>query len=156
MAISAFGLHLLAQIQQDMVPLSRQRLVLAFGYPDILASPEQIRQLFGDDMFRRITFRPDSAKVIQWHKAEDTTDQIVETTSLFAAQGMQLEVSDIAEARGGEFVLDLNYPCNPALHGRYDLLVDSGTLKHCFNIGQTARNMARMVGVGGTSGMATR
>jgi hypothetical protein len=114
-----------------------------------LVSPEQIRQILGDDVFRKLTFRADSADILRWHNASDITDRVVESSSLFSALGMQLEVSDITEARGGELILDLNEPCDPSLHRRYDLLVDSGTLEHCFNIGQAAKNMACMAALGG-------
>lgn len=150
MGMSAFGVALLAQVLRHMGPVNNcERVALAFGYPDILASPAQLRELFGEQVFAKLTFRQDSAEIIRWHRAEDVTDCVVESASLFAALDIRLEVSDIIEARGGEVILDLNHACDPILHQRYDLLIDSGTLEHCFNIGQAVRNMVRMAKVGG-------
>jgi hypothetical protein len=35
------------------------------------------------------------------------------------------------------------------LHQRYALVVDAGTIEHCFNIGQAAMNIANLAAVGG-------
>jgi hypothetical protein len=149
MGISLFGIALLAQTQKHMGPAEGERVALALGYPDILASPTQLHELLGKDVFDRLTFREDSADILRWHRAEDITDTVVESGSLFTAWQMKLEVGDIVNARGGEFILDLNQPCAPALHARYDLLLDFGTIEHCFNIGQAAKNIAMMTKIGG-------
>ena len=54
---------------------------------------------------------------------------------------------DIVRERGCEILVDLNHearlPCT------YDLVVDVGTLEHCFNVAQAAINMASCVKRGG-------
>ena len=44
---------------------------------------------------------------------------------------------------------DLNEPVPASLHRRYALIIDPGTLEHCFNIAQAAKNVAEMVAPGG-------
>jgi len=149
MGMSAMGLALFSEMLKHTRLGVSPRSVLAFGYPDILASPEQIRQIFGQDVFEKLVFRADSADIIRWHNASDITDRVVDTFSLFSTLGLRLEVSDVVEARGGEVIIDLNHPCSASLHGRYDVLLDSGTLEHCFNIAQAAKNMAELVRIGG-------
>ncbi|MFT3752552.1 MAG: hypothetical protein QM800_06625 [Paludibacter sp.] len=149
MGMSNQGLKLLNSIIRDMAPSGELRRVLALGYPDILASPAELLDTLGPQIFERLQFREDAAEIIAWHKVGDLTDRIASTESLFTAWGMELEVSDIVEARGGELILDLNEPCAEHLHGRYHLIIDSGTLEHCFNIGQAARNVANLTAVGG-------
>jgi hypothetical protein len=70
---------------------------------------------------------------------------------VFEAIGLQLDVIDREIRDGCERVVDLNehagYP-NFGL-GAYDLVVDPGTLEHCFNIAQAGLNLANAVTVGG-------
>jgi len=62
-----------------------------------------------------------------------------------ALLGYDLEVLDVVEARGGELLHDLNEPVPTRLHRRYALVIDPGTLEHCFNVAQAACNLAEMV-----------
>jgi hypothetical protein len=124
------------------------RRALSLGYPDILAPYALLREWFGAQRMAGVGFRTDSDEVIRWH-GETGIDRLVDAYSFFRAIGYALEVVDIAEIRGGERVMDLNHPCDPALHAHYDLIMDGGTLEHCFNIGQAARNIAEMTAPGG-------
>jgi hypothetical protein len=122
--------------------------VLSLGYPDILASTEQIAALFGAETARALDFRPDSAEIGRWHGL-GTDARIPESAHFMALLGYDLEVLDVVEARGGELLLDLNEPVPARLHRRYALIIDPGTLEHCFNIAQAASNLAQMVAPGG-------
>jgi len=122
--------------------------VLSLGYPDILASAEEIGTLFGADIVDALEFRPDSAQIARWHGL-GAERKIAESAQLMALLGYDLEVLDVVEARGGELLLDLNEPVPQRLHRRYALIIDPGTLEHCFNIAQAARNLAEMVAPGG-------
>ena len=53
---------------------------------------------------------------------------------------------DIVASRGCERIFDLNYPQDMGLH---DLVLDCGTVEHCFNIGQAIINAANAVEEGG-------
>lgn len=54
---------------------------------------------------------------------------------------------DLFRHRGVETLCDLNQPTG--FHAEYDLVIDPGTLEHCFNIGQAMINAASAVRVGG-------
>jgi hypothetical protein len=122
--------------------------VLSLGYPDILASSEQLGALFGAELVEALEFRPDSAQIARWHGLSEDS-RIVESAHFMALLGYDLEVLDVVEARGGELLLDLNEAVPQRLHRRYALIIDPGTLEHCFNIAQAARNLAEMVAPGG-------
>jgi hypothetical protein len=124
------------------------RRILSLGYPDLLASPAHLAAMFGDDVARRIQYREDSAEILRWHNTK-LTDRVAEPRSLFAALGFEMDVVDIASVRGGEMLLDLNVPVPEALQERYAVVIDAGTLEHCFNIAQAARNIASFVALGG-------
>jgi hypothetical protein len=122
--------------------------ILSLGYPDILALPEQLAELFGPQLLPAFQYREDSAQIARWHGLPETAP-IVEAQNFFALLGYDLEVLDVVEARGGEMVHDLNQPLPLQLHRRYALVIDPGTLEHCFNIAQAAKNVAEVVASGG-------
>jgi hypothetical protein len=123
--------------------------VLSLGYPDILAGEEQLEELFGEAAASRVDLRPDSEAIARWHGLAGVHG-IPESHNFFQLLGYELEVLDIAAVRGGELIHDLNHPLPEGLHERYALVIDPGTLEHCFNIGQAAKNVAQMVAVGGS------
>lgn len=51
---------------------------------------------------------------------------------------------DYSSYQGAE-VLDLNKPVQPDLHGRFDALIDGGTLEHVFDVRQALSNYMRMI-----------
>jgi hypothetical protein len=110
--------------------------ILSFGYPDLVASAEEIERLFGVRPTRFTAFG-------RWHGVDFP---LPETLEVLGAIGATLECVDIHPSRGVERVVDLNLPC--AL-GRFDLVIDAGTIEHCFNIGQALLNAAQAVEVGG-------
>ncbi len=127
------------------------RRIVSLGYPDILASPEQVRRIFGDDVFGQLRYREDSASIRRWHGSGGSAEssKVVEASSLFSALGYELDVIDIVAARGGEIIHDLNEPLPQSLQCRYAVVIDAGTLEHCFNIAGAVRNVAALVTVGG-------
>lgn len=129
MALTAQALALLAR----HLPGKR---ILSFGYPDLVASAEQIERLFGVRPTRYTEFG-------RWHGVDFP---LPETLEVFEAIGAELACVDIQPSRGVERVVDLNQPCEL---GSYDLVIDAGTIEHCFNIGQAILNAAGAVAVGG-------
>jgi hypothetical protein len=110
--------------------------VLSLGYPDILASAADIERGFGV----RPTRFNDSGR---WH---GVAHPLPETIELFELLGASLECVDIVASRGVERIVDLNQPHDL---GQYDLVLDCGTVEHCFNIGQAIVNAASAVKPGG-------
>lgn len=110
--------------------------VLSLGYPDLMATPEQIEKLFG---YKPTRF----TKAHEWHKVDF---QMPETFELFEHIGAKLTVVDFAKVTGKEVIADLNHPHDL---GKFDLVIDPGTVEHCFNVGQAILNAANAVKVGG-------
>lgn len=122
--------------------------VLSLGYPDILMLPEELGAMFGAHLVPALHFREDSAQIARWHGLPQNA-QIVEAKHFMALLGYDLEVMDITQVRGGELLQDLNQPVPEVLHRRYALVIDPGTLEHCFNIAQAVKNVVQMIAVGG-------
>lgn len=114
--------------------------VFSLGYPDIAISRKFLREQYGIDL--KVT-HPDEGAAKAQHGMEDLPD----TEEFFAELGVSLfRCCDVKALRGCEIAADLNEPQD---FGRYDLVIDPGTLEHCFNIGQAALNAANSVKVGG-------
>lgn len=110
--------------------------VASMGYPDMIAPLPPIDGL---------AYRADSAAICKRHGIP--LRQIPDAHSYFAAQGCGLDVYDIVQERGDEILCDLNQPMVASF--TYDIVLDVGTLEHCFNVAQAIFNMASLVKDGG-------
>lgn len=129
MGIRASGLQVLSK----MLPAKR---VLSLGYPDILATKEDVIRIFGvePELF---------VNTGKWH---GVNYPLPETIALFQQFGCELVCVDVHASRGVERIVDLN---QPATLGKYDIVLDLGTTEHCFNIGQALKNAVDAIDVGG-------
>lgn len=126
MAIDIDQLSLLCQLPRGTL--------LSLGYPDLTASREDLEKL-GARTFREIT----NPALNRWHAWDGP---MYDTDPIIRDLGFDPVYLDMANKRGFERVVDLNYPLPADLHGRFDTVFDGGTLEHCFNIGQGFRNVA--------------
>lgn len=143
MALVPFLLDKLVRVCVE--PPHPKRLISA-GYPDLLVSPSMIRHYLGNIP---LEFHPDEAAIIKWHNCQKITDHIVESRFFFRQLQTDMTVIDLRAVRGDELVYDLNHPLPETLQGQYDVLLDTGTIEHCFNIGQAAVNLAGLIKEGG-------
>lgn len=116
--------------------------VASFGYPDVIAPPELVGKLLNG---RKALYRGDSQIICRRHGLAPR--DIPDAHSLFGALECDLVVYDIVQERGCEIPCDLNEPWHG--DGLFDVVLDVGTVEHCFNIGTAIMNMARQVKVGG-------
>lgn len=121
---------------KKLAPHLKGARVLCLSYPDIVASAEQLKEAFGFNT----TLFTNRAEV---HKAPF---HLPETMEIFKKFGAELECVDVFSHTGFEKIVDLNHPCDL---GKYDLVIDPGTLEHCFSIGQAMMNAANAVKAGG-------
>ena len=61
-----------------------------------------------------------------------------------------LTVIDISRYEGAETIHDLNLPIPENLQGRFDAVIESGTLEHIFNFPVAVANLMKLLKVGGT------
>lgn len=110
--------------------------VLSLGYPDLDITADAAEKLFG--------YRP--TKFTEAHTWHGRKDPLPDSEELFAKLGARLTVVDFTSDRGMERIADLNEPHDL---GKFDLVIDPGTLEHCFNIGQAFLNACNAVKAGG-------
>ena len=123
---------------------------LELGYPDLLVSAGEIDFLFGDGTAKELTIRDDSEQIAQWH-GYTGAKQIFDTHSLWKKLGIDPTTIDMKKIRGCEQLVDLNYPMPSDYKCRFDLAIDTGTLEHCFNVGQAFINLFESLKAGGVA-----
>ena len=154
MAIDSILLSLLRQaVQNRSASLSEPRplTMLALAFPDLLVPRPLLEQILGPQIFAKLKLiEPEkAAPILAWHGIAGANQSLYDTASLFEALGLDVTVTDIVEARGGERIVDLNQPLPGDLCRRFDLVFDTGTLEHCFNVGMAFRNACEALCVGG-------
>ena len=121
---------------KTLKPYLKGASILSLGYPDILATAEEVKDLLGVEI----------KTTIDGGEQHRVDRPLVETKALFTALGSHFECVDTVNWRGFERIADLNYP---QTLGKFDLVIDPGTTEHCFNIGQAMLNGANAVKKGG-------
>lgn len=128
--------------------------VASMGYPDLIAPIPAIELMLGE-RFKDVVYREDSETICQRHFLTERRP-IPDAASFFNLLECDLDVFDIVDERGCEILLDLNEPILGRAYSvprierySYDIVLDVGTLEHCFNIAQAAFNMASLVCDGG-------
>lgn len=153
MAIDAHFLRLLTQalrIQRSRPEGATRRLsALAVAYPDLLVSKPELEALFGADLVAQVKPREDADRIRQWHGLKNWDGPIYDTLSLLDLLGVDVTVTDVAVLRGMEVIVDLNKPLPAELQAKFDIVIDTGTCEHCFNVGMAFRNVCEAVAVDG-------
>jgi hypothetical protein len=70
----------------------------------------------------------------------------------FLREGLRadhVDVMDYSDYEGATILQDLNVPVSPDLHGKYDAVIDGGSLEHIFNFPVAVSNLMNMTAVGG-------
>lgn len=116
--------------------------VASMGYPDILASAKTIEGILGSNAYK-VKYRKDSESICKRHGMN--YHLVPDSECLFNLMGAQLDVFDVVNERGCEIIADLNYPIPDKHLQQYDVVMDVGTLEHCFNIAQAGMNMAGLL-----------
>ena len=107
--------------------------LLSLGYPDLLISDEF-------DV-------PEVANADKQRLNHSWQGKIYETDAVFRRIGIEATYADISAHTGLEKPIDLNSKIAKA--PQYDVVLDPGTLEHCFNIGQAFVNVRNMTRIGG-------
>lgn len=152
MAIDETYLSLLKSVlnQRDSaIVASGFTKTICLSYPDLLVPGKVIADLFSEDLVTKLVAREDGDEVKKYHGLPDNFGPIYSTESLFEELRVQSDFIDVKKLRGPEKIVDLNSELPDEFHSAYDLVIDTGTLEHCFNIGQAFRSMCEMTKLGG-------
>ena len=116
------------------------KTALSLGYPDITVSKPVLNRMF-DIQLQQTHPQNEEGK-----RRHQVAFDIPSTEEFFSLIGTSLTCVDYKVLTGNEIVADLNKPCE---FGTYELVIDPGTLEHCFNVVQALKNAANAVAPGG-------
>lgn len=119
------------------------------SYPDLIVTEDRLAALYGADLVASLLEAPDLSKLLRWHGLKPEFGKIYDTPSLFDKIGISADFFDRKVMRGPEKIIDLNEALPETYHSKYDLVIDCGTLEHCFNVGAAFKAMCQLVSVGG-------
>ena len=120
--------------------------VTCLGYPDLLVDLSVVQELFGEDVAQDLPIDAHQKDIRAWHGFHG---QVYDSVKLLSRLGYSVSVLDKISHRGIETLVDLNDDLPQHLYGTADLVIDTGTLEHCFNVGTAFRNMCELVALGG-------
>lgn len=121
--------------------LTKAKSVFCLGYPDIVMEIGRLEALF-DISLHKVNPENEFSKHLH-----GVSYDIPDTEEFFEALGVEeFKCCDLKSLRGCEIVADLNYPQD---FGQYDLVIDPGTIEHCFNIWMAALTASNTVKPGG-------
>lgn len=88
---------------------------------------------------------------IKISKNEDFKEKkCIDDVSFFSALGFNsIESTDNSDHESADIILDLNKPIPKELYGKYDTIIDGGTLEHIYNVPNVLKNIHDMLKVGG-------
>jgi hypothetical protein len=130
MALDRLGLEMIA----GFIKGAR---ILCLGYPDITAEADEVERL--------LKVRPQ--KFTDHGADHGVSHRLPETINTFRLAGaVSVECVDVRVIRGMERVVDLNE--RQSWIG-YDLVINPGTVEHCFDVAAAMFNAWRAVDVGG-------
>src|SRR2546425_4194347 len=149
MGISTGMMHELSKVIRYVEPGGR-RHILFLGYQDIIVTDEYFKANFGEKTAVLVP-RKDSDEVIKHHGINAKSVKTVPTLSSFMRLYGDFEVTvfDFQKVEGCEEIVDLNQPIEDKYRSRFDVIVDTGTIEHVFNIGTAITNIAVALRKGG-------
>jgi SAM-dependent methyltransferase len=150
MAIDGLYLQYLKQAVDRRRALGAERLRgLLLAYPDLVVPRSGLAQVLGEAALEGLPQRADAAATWQYHGLRGVADPMFDSLAVLDRMGVDPVVIDVAKLRGMERIVNLNQPLPPDLARSFDLVVDTGTCEHCFNVAQAFANACDALDVDG-------
>lgn len=149
MAIDCYGLKNIKNIIDTIFLNKKGCNVLLLGYADILLTKQELQMFLTENNIANLISREDSINIAAMYNKEELVEWCCETYSLFENLGCNLSIIDFASWTGKEEIVDLNKPVDSRYNNRYDLIIDSGTTEHIFNVSQVMSNILNMLNLSG-------
>ena len=127
-----------------------KKKVLSFGHPDLLLDKDFLQTIYEDHIIEKIPEDKYHADIRKLHNKE-LNFFIYDPYFIFEQHNYELYILDVKQHRGNEIIGDLNYEIDQQYYEYFDLILDGGTLEHCYNIAQAFKNVCQMIKVGGFS-----
>jgi hypothetical protein len=147
MGVENFYYTKMIDVMKNHINNKEDKKVLCLGYPDMLLDEQFMVSIYGSDFVAKIPEDSNADNIRAWHKRE--LPKIYDAMFLLKHHGFDVTVFDSIAHRGYEKIVDLNEPLPEEYKQQFDLIIDTGTLEHCFNVGQAFKNVCQSVKIGG-------
>jgi SAM-dependent methyltransferase len=117
--------------------------LLTLGHQTLCLHPSEVA--FFRDAYRH-SFDSPSFTPLAHYQWRDYADEFLRDF----LGATSITVLDASPFEGADTIHDMNTPVRDSWHGRYDAVIDSGSLEHIFNFPVAVANLAKMLKVGGT------
>ena len=138
----------LKMVKASMPNAVEKNRVGCLSYPDLLVTRDLIAETYPELDGASFAVRKDAEKIKRWHGMSHL-NEVIETSDFFEKIGCDADYFDFEEIRGDEIVCDLNFPISEIFCSQYDLVIDTATLEHCFNVGTAFENMCKLARING-------
>lgn len=126
--------------------------ILFLGYPDIITTQEAMTKILPNIHWQDLPKRADAAACWKAHGKCFGDNSMLESRTVFEQLGAKTFFLDCIEWVEVDFIIDLNIELskkNLKNLGKYDIIIDPGTIEHCFNIPQAFYNIHSLLNVEG-------
>lgn len=142
MAISRGGYRLLLE---ECYRKPFEGRLLELGRNTIYLTMDEVRQWAEQHSIALQPTQPRLSNITECAQAN-----CIDDVTLFSSLGFrEIDSCDISASEGPTLVHDLNNPVPESFHDRYDVIIDSGTTEHIFDLRSVLANIHRMLKVGG-------
>ena len=115
--------------------------ICSLGYPDLAFRAQDLMKSLSEYRFFPSNFINSLKSVDFVSDLGEKGQDFVDPNSFFGYFDATFDVFDVCAHRGVEILVDLNIPNSTSMYtSRYDLVIDNGTLEHCFNVGEALIN----------------
>lgn len=142
----ALDLYALKKLKNLLDQSSKSLQIYALGYPDLIVDRATLSEIWQSNDLLELPLDNKQQDIQEWHGYRG---EVPDASVFFDYLGHTLTVLDKLCHRGNEVSVDLNEPLPEELYQQADLIIDTGTLEHCFNVGQAFRNMCALTRVDG-------
>jgi len=125
------------ELLDSQVVTDQELNLVILGFPDLHQNIPLLNKTFGEEILKKS----------KENSIDNSNYYLIDI--LKALYNCKITVFDIKQHNGTEEILDFNYPISNIYKEKFDFLIDSSCLEHCFNIGQAFLNICDFVKVGG-------
>src|SRR5574341_140267 len=110
--------------------------ILCLGHQNVYATYDRALKMLAEDGVTAASLPEDfdpRTNIPAWRGTVDE-DNISDEAFLRLLGAETVQAMDVSDHEGAQIIHDLNRPIPPSLRGRFDMVLDGGTLEHVFDV----------------------
>lgn len=144
MGIDNFYFKKLKKIIDQEFKFKKNLKALCLGYPDLLVAKDVLINELGLDYVNNLPIDSLADDIKRWHK-KPSDFEVYDSLYILKNFGFEITIFDAVKHRNIETIVNLNEQLNNNFDENFDLVIDTGTLEHCFNVGTAFKNICQTV-----------